>query len=165
MTSLSPRVKRILLFVMGATFLLAMAIFVRRYEHRKEIARLIPQFKAAQVVPPIPKDPKDSSSPIRWKSTLQLSGNVSITLEALSFFGQASVTYSDESSPRIVALSEDYIWPQELRLDPVSQILFVRTSGLGGGIFPTTRIIEFDLKKRSRVTRITLDKIEVPQFS
>jgi cell division septation protein DedD len=162
MTSLSPRVKRILTYAAGALILVALTVLLQRRLHRNEFAQLAVQFKAAQLISPLPMDPKDSSHTIHWKSTLNLPGNVPINIEAASFFGEATARYSDESSQRVIAPGEDYIWPQELRLDPTSQVLYVRTSGLGGGIFPTTRLIAYDLRKRSRITRITLYKAEVP---
>lgn len=154
---MKPRIKRILIITTGVALVLVIAFLTSRFLNQRAMDRVLPAFKAAQVIEPIPQQNPGPTVTNRWNQVVQPAGGAPITIEALSFFGNATVRYADESTPRVVAPSEDYIWPQELRLGPGSRVLYVRTSGLGGGVFPTTKLYEFDLVKRTLITKVTIN--------
>jgi hypothetical protein len=78
-----------------------------------------------------------------------LPGGVSVRVEAYCFVGgHVTVKYSDEGVSRSVTSTRDYVYPCDLRLDPQSSRLYVKSEGVAGGLWHEVTLHEYDLGAR-----------------
>jgi hypothetical protein len=61
----------------------------------------------------------------------------------------------------VVASSGDYVYPSDVRTDGQSR-LYVKTSGLAGGMWRETWLFEYDLERGERVAKLKVDPEVLP---
>ena len=68
--------------------------------------------------------------------------------------GSISFKYSDDSEPKQIVGSWDYVYPCEIRYNQDTQRIYIRQSGLSGGMFKEIVLYEYDLKARNMIHRV-----------
>ena len=77
--------------------------------------------------------------------------------------GRIVVTYMSDGKEKIAANAGDYVYPADVRLDPTSNRLYIKASGLAvlGG--QQTWLFEYDLNTRRQIERERVDPRGLPQ--
>ena len=75
--------------------------------------------------------------------------------------GRITLQYEADGREVVAVDAGDYIYPDDVRLNEGRDRLYVKASGLAGGIWHETRLYEYDLVKRRQVrkTRVHPDVI------
>lgn len=78
--------------------------------------------------------------------------------------GRVSLRYLSENKKEVVAADAgDYIYPADVRFNPISERLYVKASGIPaafGG--PQTWIFEYDLRQQQQTGRAKVDPSVLP---
>lgn len=61
------------------------------------------------------------------------------------------------------ANAHDYIYPSDVRINAQRDLLFVKASGLAGGIWQQTWLFEYDLRNQKTVTRLKVADAVLPE--
>lgn len=120
---------------------------------QRNLNKIKPLYLSASPLKSYSTQPSNQHAPVAWKHDLRLKSGTLVTVEAISFMNDAHVTYSDSKESIVVAPVADYIYPQDLRIDMDREILYVYTNGLAGGVFPASRLYQFDLAARRLIRK------------
>jgi hypothetical protein len=67
--------------------------------------------------------------------------------------GKISVRYVAAGRESVAANAGDYVYPSDVRANAQDDLLYVKASGLAGGIWHETWLFEFDLHGKKLVQR------------
>jgi hypothetical protein len=67
--------------------------------------------------------------------------------------GRINVRYLANGRESVAADPGDYVYPSDVRLDARSDLLYVKASGLAGGIRQETWLFEYDLRGQRLMER------------
>lgn len=59
------------------------------------------------------------------------------------------LAFSDETGTRSVTRTRDYVYPQDARYEPATNMLWLVVEGRGGDVFPEARLHKYDLNSRT----------------
>ncbi len=89
-----------------------------------------------------------------WDTELTLrDGSKVIVIGAQIPGGRINVRYPPLGQELMAANAGDYVYPSDVRVDAQHDLLFVKASGLAGGIRQQTWLFEYDLRGRRLVAR------------
>src|SRR5258708_6896120 len=115
-------------------------------------APIIERYKAACI--PFAANPKVSPHTREWDTPLTLSdGSKVIVGGTKSPGGRINVRYLTPARVSVAADPGDYVYPSDVRVNAQEDILFVKASGLAGGISQETWLFEYDLRAQRLVVR------------
>jgi hypothetical protein len=120
-------------------------------------AEIIDRYKAATCVPFSAK-PSITPHTREWDTPLILRGGLRVIVSGADAVGGRIVVkygYNDQINNRVevAANAGDYVYPSDVRLNADNELLYVKASGLAGGIFHETILFEYDLRGRRLVRR------------
>ncbi len=124
---------------------------------------IIEKYRKATCVPP--ENPRVPGAATRqWNDTLTLDGSKVRVSGAQMVGGRISVQYSPGEREMEADNAGDYIYPSDVRLDPGSDLLYVKASGLAAGIWQETWLFEYDLRGQKLVaSRRVRDEVLPPE--
>ena len=77
--------------------------------------------------------------------------------------GQITVGYIPKGTETVAANAGDYIYPADVRLDPGSDTLYIKASGITAAFSqPQTWLFEYDLNNRRQIARNRVDPSVLP---
>jgi hypothetical protein len=77
--------------------------------------------------------------------------------------GRINVQYLASGRESVVADAGDYVYPSDVRLNAHSNLLYVKASGLAGGIRQETWLFEYDLSGQRLVERRQVVNAVLPE--
>lgn len=99
-----------------------------------------------------------------WDTTITIPDGSKATIEgADKVGGNIFVRYEPGGRLQAVVQPGDYIYPSDVRLNPSLGRLYVKASGLAGGISQETWLYEYDLQKRKQVRKRRVHPAVLPQ--
>jgi hypothetical protein len=108
--------------------------------------------------------PKIVHPPTReWDTTLRLKNGMHVVVTGFDAVGGV-VTLRDVASGKSwTAINPgDYVYPSDIRIDSQRDYLYVRASGLAGGIDQETWLFEYDLDKQRLLRKERVDEKSLP---
>src|SRR5579863_3715643 len=124
---------------------------------------LIDKYSRAECLPVVPG--RVAGPPTRtWEDVLRTDGSSVQVSGAQIPGGRISLKYLAESKEVVAADAGDYIYPADVRFDPVTELLYVKASGIPaafGG--PQTWLFEYDLRQQQQTGRAKVDPSVLPQ--
>jgi hypothetical protein len=123
---------------------------------------IIAEYSRASCVA-LSNQPKIHPPTREWDATLNLKNGMQVVVTAFDAVGGV-VSLRDVTSGKSWAAINpgDYIYPSDLRLDSQRGYLYVRASGLAGGIDQETWLFEYDLVKRQLLRKERVDDKSLP---
>jgi hypothetical protein len=116
-------------------------------------APIIERYRAAACIPFSP-NPRISPGTREWDTMLRLSdGSKVIVSGAQVPGGLVAVRYPTTGRVSVAANAGDYVYPSDVRMNAQGNLLYVKASGLAGGIWQQTWLFEYDLRAERLVTR------------
>jgi hypothetical protein len=116
-------------------------------------APIIDRYKAATCVP-FSRNPSVRPHTREWDTTLTLSnGSKVIVTGAQVPGGQIVVRYPASGGVVVAASAGDYIYPSDVRIKAQSDLLYIKASGLAGGMRQQTWLFEYDLRSERLLLR------------
>lgn len=89
-----------------------------------------------------------------WDTTITIASGSRATVEgAEKVWGRIVVWYESDALPVTAVKPGDYIYPSDVRLNDSRDRLYVKASGLAGGMSQQTWLYEYDLQARQQVRR------------
>jgi hypothetical protein len=89
-----------------------------------------------------------------WNTPLTLKAGEKVIIRGTqSPGGRIEVEYANSGFRKIAADAGDYVYPADVRLDSQNDLLYVRASGLAGGMNYETWLFKYDLVKQRQVTK------------
>ena len=89
-----------------------------------------------------------------WDATLTLTDGSKVVVSGGQLpGGRITVRYLATGRELEAANAGDYVYPSDVRLDPQNNHLYVKASGLAGGIWSETWLFEYDLRGQRLVAR------------
>ncbi len=123
---------------------------------------VIDRYKAAVCLPPS-KTLNIQPRAREWASALTLSnGNKVIVTGAQIPGGQVQVYFVSTGESFVAIDPGDYIYPAELRINAANNILYLKASGLAGGIQEQTWMFEYDLCRQRLIARVKVSNGLLP---
>jgi len=115
-------------------------------------APIVERFRAATCVPYL-SHPRISPKTREWDHTLTLrNGSKVIVSGAAMVGGRVVVRYSPSGEAYVAANAGDYVYPEEVRFDSESALLYIEAAKLAGGLWDRTVLFEYDLRNRRLIT-------------
>ena len=109
---------------------------------------IIPEYKRASCLV-FSHEPKIHPPTREWDTTLTLKSGVQVVVTGFDAVGGIVTLRDVASGKRWIAVNPgDYIYPNDIRIDSQREYLYVRASGLAGGINQETWLFEYDLNER-----------------
>jgi hypothetical protein len=116
-------------------------------------APIIEHYQAAACIP-FSEDAKVSPHTREWDTALTLSDGVTVRVSGhQSPGGRINVRYLPSGRESEAANAGDYVYPSDVRRNAHSDLLYVKTSGLAGGIRQETWLFEYDLRGQRLMER------------
>jgi hypothetical protein len=117
-------------------------------------APIIDQYKAAACIP-FSANPKVIPPHTReWETPLTLSDGLRVTVSGAQIpGGRIHVRYLTTGRESAAADAGDYVYPSDVRLNAQDDLLYVKASGLAGGIRQETWLFKYDLRGQRLVER------------
>jgi len=132
------------------------------YSNAKSTRALIANYTLAKCVPFAAK-PTIVPRTRQWQSVLQLRDGSSVTVKGPQIpAGIVTVSFGTSDQPYVAANAGDYVYPTDIRIDPQAELLYIRADGLVAGITRETVLFEYDLRRRTLITRIRVQPTELP---
>jgi len=98
-----------------------------------------------------------------WDAKVTIAGGARVTVKGADMVGGRIMVRYEPDGPELVAVQPgDYIYPSDVRLDAARRSLYVKASGLAGGIWEETWLFEYDLQRRQQVSRILVEPSVLP---
>jgi hypothetical protein len=98
-----------------------------------------------------------------WDTSLRLKNGMQVVVTAFDAAGGVVVVRDIASGKSWTAINPgDYVYPSDIRLDSQRDYLYVRASGLAGGIQQETWLFEYDLERRQLLRKERVDKKSLP---
>lgn len=90
----------------------------------------------------------------QWNTTLTLRHGSTVVVSGMQMPG-GRIDVRDGASGResVAANAGDYVYPSDVRVDPQNDHLYVKASGLAGGIQHQTWLFDYDLRGQRAVAR------------
>jgi hypothetical protein len=89
-----------------------------------------------------------------WKATLSMrDGSQVIVAGAQVPGGIVGLFYPATGRKFVAANAGDYVYPSDVRVNAQNDFLYVKASGLAGGIWQRTYLFEYDLRQHRLLTR------------
>jgi hypothetical protein len=115
--------------------------------------RLVEQYRAATCIPFSAK-PTVFPHTREWNTQLTLKDHSTVTVRgAQSPGGRIEVEYQSSGQRKVAADAGDYVYPSDVRLNDQNNVLYVKASGLAGGISHETWLFAYDLSGQQLITR------------
>jgi hypothetical protein len=116
--------------------------------------RLIEEYEAAVCIP-FSDRPTVSPHAREWNTSLTLKdGATAVVRGAQALPGRiVEVEYRSSGQTTVAADAGDYIYPSDIRLDAHNDLLYVKASGLAGGMWHETWLFKYDLRAQQLITR------------
>jgi len=91
----------------------------------------------------------------QWDTTLTLRNGSTVVVSGMQMVG-GRIEVQDVATGRrsIAADAGDYVYPSDVRVDHRSDHLYVKASGLAGGIQHQTWLFDYDLRAPGAVARL-----------
>ena len=104
------------------------------------------------------------SPPTRgWDTTIRLASGAKAAISGADMVsGNITLRFEVDGAQVVAVQPGDYIYPKDVRLSQSRDRLFVKASGLAGGIWDETWLYEFDLLERKRVRKNRVDADVLP---
>ena len=116
-------------------------------------APIIERYRAAECIPFSPS-PRVSPHTREWDTVLTLSGGSRVIVSGAQMpGGRIDVRYLTTDRVSVAANAGDYVYPSDVRINRPSDLLYVKASGLAGGIWQQTWLFEYDLRGHQLVAR------------
>jgi hypothetical protein len=115
-------------------------------------AQLVERYRSAACIQfsSIPVSPHTRE----WNTELTLGDGLKVTvLGAQIPGGRINVRYPALGRELVAANAGDYVYPGDVRLNAQNELLYVKASGLAGGINRQTWLFEYDLRRQRLVVR------------
>ena len=110
------------------------------------------------------RDPRVAPPVRSWDQTLQTRGAGAVRITgAQSVGGEIKIDFSSGAGDQLGVKSGDYVYPSDVRVDPIRDILYLRTYGLPAMSHEAvTWLFEVDLRKRVRTAGLEVDAAVLP---
>jgi hypothetical protein len=120
-------------------------------------AEVIDRYKAATCIPFSAK-PSITPHTREWDTPLILRGGLRVIVSGADAVGGRIVVkygYNDQINNRVEVAADagDYVYPSDVRLNANNELLYVKASGVAGGISHETILFEYDLRGRRLARR------------
>jgi len=90
----------------------------------------------------------------QWETTLKLSNRSEVIVSgAQSVGGRINVRYPPSDRLAVAANAGDYVYPSDVRINAQNDLLYVKASGLAGGVRHQTWLFEYDLRGQRLAAR------------
>ncbi len=76
--------------------------------------------------------------------------------------GVVLLRWTDTGEEVVAANAGDYVYPSDVRVNVASGLLYVKTSGLAGGISRQTWLFEYDLRRHHMTHGVRVDDANLP---
>ena len=125
-------------------------------------AQLIERYRTATCVPFAAK-PDVRPHTREWNTPLALRDGSRVIVSGAEMAG-GRIVLKDENSNRveIAADARDYVYPSDVRVDSENDLLYVKATGLAGGIFHETVLFEYDLRAQHLVREQNVADHDLP---
>lgn len=99
-----------------------------------------------------------------WDFTMTTSKGSTVRIQGATMpGGQITVKYLPEGAEIVAANAGDYIYPADVRLNPGSDTLFIKASGITAAFSqPQTWLFEYDLNARRQIAHNRVDPSVLP---
>lgn len=126
-------------------------------------SELIDGYRQAACIAPL-MEPKRVEPPTReWDHTVRLRNGSNVTILGFQAVSGAIIVRDGASGEEhIAARSGDYVYPADVRYNAENEVLFIKTSGLAGGITQQTWLFQYDLNTHQEVERSLVDESVMP---
>jgi len=115
--------------------------------------RLLEQYRGPVCIP-FSARPTVSPHTREWDTPLTLKdGERVIVRGTQSPGGRIEVQYANSGVRKVAADAEDYVYPSDVRVSNQNDLLYIKASGLAGGINHETWLFEYDLRNQHLVTQ------------
>lgn len=109
--------------------------------------------------------PKIIPSSREWDTTLRLKNGMRVVVKGFEAVGGVVTLRDVASGESWTAINPgDYIYPSDIRIDSQRDYLYVRASGLAGGIDQQTWLFEYDLNRRRLVRKERVEDRSLPSI-
>jgi hypothetical protein len=100
-----------------------------------------------------------------WDFTMTTSKGLTVRIQGATMpGGQITVKYLPEGTELVAANAGDYIYPADVRLNPGSDTLFIKASGITAAFSqPQTWLFEYDLNSRKQIAHNRVDPSVLPE--
>jgi hypothetical protein len=116
-------------------------------------AAIIEKYRAAACIP-FSENPRVSPHTREWDTALTLSDGLTVAVTGAQFpGGSINVRYLAAGRESVAVNAGDYVYPSDVRLNAQNDLLYVKASGLAGGISQETWLFEYDLRGQRLVER------------
>jgi hypothetical protein len=127
-----------------------------------ESPELVKEYRAATCVGPV-TDPKIHPHTRAWQSRLSLSGSSAVIVKGVQApGGRITLEYPETGHQVVAADAGDYVYPADVRINGRSGMLYVKASGLAGGMSDQTWLFKYDLSGRKLVIKVKVDPKSLP---
>ena len=114
---------------------------------------IIDHYTGAECIP-FSASPGVSPHTREWDTELTLSDGLKVRVRGAQMpGGRINVRYLTTGRELGAANAGDYVYPSDVRLNAQDGLLYVKASGLAGGIWHETWLFEYDLRRQRLVTR------------
>jgi hypothetical protein len=125
-------------------------------------AQIIEQYSAAECIA-FSKKPTVSPHTREWNTPLTLSDGSKVVVSGTqSPGGRISVYYPNSHRKVVAADAGDYVYPSDVRLNTQNDLLYVKATGLAGGLREETWLFAYDLLAQHLVARQEVTKYTLP---
>ena len=109
-------------------------------------AQTIERYRTATCIPFAAK-PDVRPHTREWNTPLALRDGSRVTVSGAEMAGGRIVLkYENSNRVEVAADAGDYVYPSDVRVDSENDLLYVKATGLAGGIFHETVLFEYDLR-------------------
>jgi len=116
-------------------------------------APIIRRYGAAVCIP-FSANPKVTPHTREWSNTLTLRNGTEVLVRGAQIpGGRVVASYPAEHRDVVAADPGDYVYPSDVRLDAQNDLLYVKASGLAGGLTEQTWLFEYDLRGQHIIER------------
>lgn len=140
----------IVCFLLAAVFLFSIPTIAGHLSH----GPIIDGSKAAPCIPVSANRKVGGPHTREWETPVTLSDGVKVMVVGYQVpGGRITARYEPTGRELEVANAGDYVYPSDVRFDAQTNLLFVKASGLAGGITHETWLFEYDLLGQRLIER------------
>lgn len=123
---------------------------------------IVVKYKSALCIP-FSTNPTVSPHTREWSAVLTLRDGSKVTVSGAQIpGGRINVNYLTTGHQSVAADAGDYVYPADVRVDPKNDLLFIKASGLAGGMRQETWLFEYDLHRQRLVARRRVVNDQLP---
>jgi hypothetical protein len=124
---------------------------------------IIAKYRAAVCVP-FSSHPVVQPHTREWRATLSMrDGSQVIVAGAQVPGGIVGLFYPATGQKFVAANAGDYVYPSDVRVNAQNDLLYVKATGLAGGIWQRTYLFEYDLRQQRLLTRRRVKDDALPE--